>query len=120
MYWQQSASCSRKFAWSSASWYETNHPKKSFPALVGYAASTGSFKCLPKAIVYESKIFKLLGDACKLLCYVMAANPVDCREKLCSSNNEAERDVCVRMVGMKRLGATATKNLDLTYQALFA
>ena len=36
------------------------------------------------------------------------------------SQNEAKRDLCVRMMGLKRLGATATRNLDSTYQALFA
>jgi len=50
----------------------------------------------------------------------MMADPVDYRERLRASKDEAERDLCVRMVGMKRLGTTATKNLDSTYQALFA
>jgi hypothetical protein len=93
--------------------------QEEFSALVGYAASTGSFKYLPEAIVYENEIFELLGGAGKSLHEVMA-DPVDYRERLRASKDEAERDLCVRMVGMKRLGATATKNLDSTYQALFA
>ena len=61
----------------------------------------------------------MLGCSGKSLHEVMA-NLVDYREELPASKDEAKRDLCVRMVGMKRLGATATKNLDSIYQALFA
>ena len=87
--------------------------------LVGYAASSGSFKCLPEAIIYKNEIFELLGDSGKSLHEVMA-DPVDYRERLRASKDEAVRDPCVRKVGMRRLSATATKNLNSTYQALFA
>jgi MinD-like ATPase involved in chromosome partitioning or flagellar assembly len=92
--------------------------KEEFAPLIGYATSS-NFKYVPDALVYENEIFELLGGAGKSLQEVMT-DPVDYRAKLRETKDEAERDLCVRMVGMKRLGATATKNLDSTYEALFA
>ena len=93
-------------------------PEEEFSALVGYIASTESIEFVPDAIVYENEIFEMLAGSGKSLHEIMT-DPVNYREMLRQTKDEAERDHCAKMVGMKMLGATATKNLDSTFKTLF-
>ena len=92
--------------------------KEDFPALIGYAATSNSFKYLPDAIIYENEIYELLTGYDKTLQEIMT-DPINYRDKFRQSEDEAERDYCASRIGLKGLGSTATKNLDATFKILF-
>ena len=49
----------------------------------------------------------------------ITADETDYRAKLRVAKDDAEKDYCVRMVALKRLGVTANKNLDAAFSAIF-
>ena len=57
------------------------------------------------------EVGKSLGD--------ITADETDYRAKLREAKDDAEKDHCVRMVALKRLGVTANKNLDAAFNAIF-
>ena len=57
------------------------------------------------------EVGKSLGD--------ITADETDYRAKLREAKDDDEKDHCVRMVALKRLGVTANKNLDAAFSAIF-
>lgn len=50
----------------------------------------------------------------------IANDPADYRAQLKQKTDPAERQFCIRMIGLKMLALTANKNLDRAFQALTA
>jgi hypothetical protein len=55
---------------------------------------------------------KSLGD--------ITADATDYRAQLRKATDEEEKELCIRMVALKRLAITANKNLDDVFKALFS
>jgi len=93
--------------------------EKDFAAIYGMHTAEKNFTLRPKAIIYQNEVYERLSDAGKSLDEVVS-DPTDYRAQLKTLTDESQRLDCLQMIAMKRLGVTATKNLDDAYAALFA
>ena len=92
--------------------------EKDFAAIYGMHSAEKNFVLRPNALIYENEVYERLSDSGKSLSDVIS-DSTDYRAKLKTLTDESERGDCLQMIAMKRLGVTATKNLDDTFQALF-
>ena len=77
-----------------------------------------SFLANPKAVIHVNEVFERMKEVGKSLGDI-TADETDYRAKLREAKDDAEKDHCVRMVALKRLGVTANKNLDAAFSAIF-
>lgn len=89
-----------------------------FSALLGLAELEKSFTLREDAVIYANEIFERLKSVGKTLGEI-TADGTDYRAKLREVSNEAEKEMCVRMISLKRLAVTANKNLDDTFKVIF-
>lgn len=89
-----------------------------FAALFGLADSEKSFIIRPEATIYLNEVFERLKSVGKSLGDI-TADETNYRAKLRETQVEEEKELCVRMVALKRLAITANKNLDDAFKALF-
>jgi len=92
--------------------------EEEFAALFGLADSEKSFIIRPDATIYLNEVFERLKSVGKSLGDI-TADKTDYRAKLRETKDEDEKELCVRMVALKRLAITANKNLDDAFKALF-
>jgi len=93
--------------------------EEDFEILFGLALTENSFVIDPAASIHFNEVFDELR-AIGISFSQVNADPVDYRAKLRTLTDQAEREHCVLMVGIKRLAVTANKNLDSVHSALFA
>jgi hypothetical protein len=89
-----------------------------FSALFGLVEFEKSFTLRKEAVIYANEIFDRLKTVGKTLGEI-TADSTDYRAKLRDVSDEEEKEMCVRMITLKRLAITANKNLDDTFKALF-
>lgn len=89
-----------------------------FAALFGLAESEKSFIVRPEATIYSNEVFERLKSVGKSLGDI-TADETDYRARLKETSDADEKELCVKMVALKRLAITANKNLDDVYKALF-
>lgn len=89
-----------------------------FAALFGLAESEKSFVVRPEAVIYSNEVFERLKAVGKSLGDI-TADQTDYRAQLRQAKDEDEKELCVRMVALKRLASTANKNLDDVFKVLF-
>lgn len=89
-----------------------------FAALFGLAESEKSFVVKPDAAIYSNEVFERLKAVGKSLGEI-TSDETDYRAKLKTASDDDEKELCVRMVALKRLAVTANKNLDDVFKALF-
>lgn len=89
-----------------------------FAALFGLAESEKSFVVNADAVIYSNEVFERMKAVGKSLGDI-SADEIDYREKLRQAKTDDEKDLCIKMVALKRLAVTANKNLNDTYKALF-
>ncbi len=89
-----------------------------FRSIFGYADKEKSFVLNPDAVIHANEVFERLKSVGKSLGDI-AADETDYRARLREAKDGDERDHCVRMVALKRLGVTANKNLDAAFNAIF-
>jgi len=89
-----------------------------FAALFGLAESERSFVVKPEAVIYSNEVFERLKAVGKSLGEI-TSDETDYRTKLKTASDDEEKELCVRMVALKRLAVTANKNLDDVFKALF-
>ena len=89
-----------------------------FAALFGLAESEKSFIVEPEAAIYCNEVFERLKAVGKSLVDI-TADKTDYRSQLRQANDEHEKEMCVRMVALKRLAVTANKNLNDVFKILF-
>lgn len=89
-----------------------------FAALFGLAESEKSFVVKPEVVIYSNEVFERLKSVGKSLGEI-TSDETDYRAKLKTATDEDEKELCVRMVALKRLAVTANKNLDDVFKALF-
>jgi len=90
-----------------------------FAALFGLAESEKSFVVKPETAIYSNEVFERLKTVGKSLGDI-TEDPTDYRAQLRTATSDEEKELCVRMVALKRLAVTANKNLDDVYASLFA
>lgn len=89
-----------------------------FAALFGLAQSEKSFIAKPEAVIYANEVFERLKAVGRSLGDI-TADETDYRAKLRQTTGEDEKELCIRMVALKRLAITANKNLDDVFKVLF-
>lgn len=89
-----------------------------FAALFGLAQSEKSFIAKPEAVIYANEVFERLKAVGRSLGDI-TADETDYRAKLRQTTDENEKELCIRMVALKRLAITANKNLDDVFKVLF-
>jgi hypothetical protein len=89
-----------------------------FAPLFGLAELEKSFTLNPKAVVYANEVFDRLKEIGKSLVEV-DADATDYRARLRELHGDEEKESCIKMVAIKRLAVTATKNLDAAYKQAF-
>ncbi|UVW30672.1 hypothetical protein [Massilia sp. H6] len=89
-----------------------------FAPLFGLAELEKSFTLNPGAIIYANEVFDRLKEVGKSLCEV-SGDATDYRAKLRQARDDEERAFCLKMVAIKRLAITATKNLDGVFNTSF-
>lgn len=89
-----------------------------FAALFGLAESEKSCVVRPEATIYTNEVFERLKAVGKSLGEI-TADETDYRARLRQAADEDEKELCVRMVALKRLAVTANKNLDDVFKVLF-
>lgn len=89
-----------------------------FSALFGLAELEKSFVIKSEAVIYSNEVFDRLKTVGKSLGDI-TADQTDYRARLRETKDEDEKELCVRMVALKRLAITANQNLDDVYKALF-
>lgn len=89
-----------------------------FAALFGLAEMEKSFVIRPEAVIYSNEVFERLKAVGKSLGEI-TADTTDYRAQLREAKDDDEKEMCVRMVALKRLATTANKNLDDVFKALF-
>jgi hypothetical protein len=89
-----------------------------FAALFGLAQSEKSFIAKPEAVIYANEVFERLKVVGRSLGDI-TADETDYRAKLRQTTDEDEKELCIRMVALKRLTITANKNLDDVFKILF-
>ena len=89
-----------------------------FAALFGLAESEKSFVVRPEAVIYSNEVFERLKAVGKSLGDI-SADQTDYRAQLRLAKDDDEKELCVRMVALKRLAVTANKNLDDVFKVLF-
>lgn len=89
-----------------------------FAALFGLAISEKSFIVRPESVIYSNEVFERMKAVGKSLGEI-TADETDYRAKLRQAADDAERELCVKMVALKRLAVTANQNLDSVFKTLF-
>ena len=89
-----------------------------FASLFGLAELEKGFLIKPNAIVYSNEVFERLKSVGKSLDDI-SNDPTDYRAKLRETTDQAEKELCIKMVALKRLSVTANSNLDAAFKAIF-
>ena len=88
-----------------------------FRVLFGLAQVEKSFTLRPEAVIYSNEVYERLKTVGKSLGSI-TSDETDYRAKLRETSDAEEKELCVRMVALKRLAITANKNLDDVFKAL--
>ncbi|MCX2694487.1 plasmid stabilization protein [Pseudomonas sp. DCB_CB] len=89
-----------------------------FGALFGLAELEKSFTLKKDAVIYRNDVYEQLKTIGKTLGDV-SNDQNDYRQKLREATSPDDKEFCVKMIGIKRLAVTATKNMDDVFKALF-
>lgn len=89
-----------------------------FAPLFGLAELEKSFTLNPKSIIYANEVFDKLKEVGKSLVEVVA-DTTDYRARLRGTRDDQEKELCIKMVAIKRLAASAIRNLDTAFMETF-
>lgn len=90
-----------------------------FASLFGLAELEKGFVLKPAATVYANEVFERLKSVGKSLADI-TADETDYRARLRETTDQDEKELCVKMVALKRLATTANSNLDDVFKILFS
>nr|AGH89244.1 StbB: putative plasmid stable inheritance protein [uncultured bacterium] len=90
-----------------------------FASLFGLAELEKGFTLKPGAVVFANEVFERLKSVGKSLADI-TADETDYRARLRETQDQDEKELCVRMVALKRLATTANANLDDVFKTLFS
>lgn len=95
-----------------------DHVEDDFSSLFGLAKLEKGFTLNADAVIYSNEVFERLKSVGKSLADILS-DETDYRARMREAISDDEKENCVRMVALKRLGSTANKNLDAAFTALF-
>lgn len=84
-----------------------------------FALSLGHKLCTASnlAIIYSNEVFEKLKSK-NLSLGSLLEDKTDYRQKLRESKDQSEKEMCVQMIGLKRLSITANENLDQVFKTI--
>lgn len=85
-----------------------------FASILGYAKVTGNCIATPAATVFQNEVYERAISAGTSVGSIIS-DTIDYRAKLKTAVNDEEKAKCVQMIAMKRLAATANKNLEQVF-----
>lgn len=89
-----------------------------FAGIFALAEMEKSFISNQNAVIHMNEVYERLKTVGKSLGDI-TADATDYRAQLREAKDDDEKDLCIRMVSLKRLAVTANKNLDDVYKVLF-
>jgi hypothetical protein len=92
--------------------------EEEFSAIFGLHKLEKSFVLVPQARIFYNEVFEKVKIIGKSISAILA-DPINYRQKLRESTDEAERELCVKMIAIKRLAISAQHNLNDVFAALF-
>jgi len=92
-------------------------PERVFSGLFEYHASSKSFTLCPSAVIHINDIYGKLKGAEQSINDILN-DPTDYKEKIKTAQNSDEKLQFAQMVGIKRLAAGVTEELDSVFKTL--
>lgn len=92
--------------------------EEEFSAIFGLHHLEKNFTLIPQAVIYYNEVFekiKILGKSISAI----LADTINYRQKLRETDNQVEKEQCVRMIAIKRLAISAQNNLNNVFALLF-
>ncbi|MET0466856.1 MAG: StbB family protein [Chitinophagaceae bacterium] len=77
-----------------------------------------NFTLIPQAVIYYNEIFEKVKIIGKSISAILADN-VNYRQKLRDTQEQKEKEHCVRMIAIKRLAISAQNNLNNVFALIF-
>ena len=93
-------------------------PERVFAGLFEYHTASKSFTLRPEAVIHVNDIYGKLKDADKSIKDILN-DPTDYKEKIKTAKDSEEKLHFAQMVGIKRLAAGVTEELDAVFKTLF-
>ena len=93
-------------------------PERIFSGLFEYHASAKNFTLRPDAVIHVNDIYGKLKGADRSITDVLN-DPTDYKEKIKTAKDADEKLHFAQMVGIKRLAAGVTEELDAVFKTLF-
>lgn len=92
-------------------------PSRVFSGLFEYHASEKTFTLRPEAVIHSNDIYAKLKDTEKTIADILN-DPVDLKEQLKAATDSEEKLRISRLIGVKRLAAGVTEELDGVFKLL--
>lgn len=95
-----------------------DNPERLFSGLFDYHAQTGNFTLTPKAVIHANDLYGKLRVVDMSIADILT-DPADLKQQLKCATDTDEKLRISRMLGLRRLAAGVTEELDLVFKALF-
>lgn len=96
---------------------QDEQPERVFSGLFEYHASEKKFTLKPEAVIHVNDIFGKLKGTDQSIAGILA-DPADLKEQLKTAKDSDEKLRISRLIGIKRLAAGVTEELDAVYKTL--
>jgi hypothetical protein len=92
--------------------------EEEFSAIFGLHHLEKNFTLIPQAIIYYNEVFEKVKIIGKSISAILADN-TNYRQKLRDTDDMKEKELCVKMIAIKRLAISAQHNLNDVFALLF-
>ncbi len=92
-------------------------PERVFSGLFEYHATAKNFTLNPRAVIHSNDIYAKLNGSEQSISQILN-DPVDLKEQLKAAKDSDEKLRISRLIGIKRLAAGVTEELDAVYKVL--
>ncbi len=93
-------------------------PERLFSGLFDYHSAAKNYTLRPEAVIHVNDIYGKIKGADQGIKDILS-DPTDYKEKIKTTKDAEEKLHCAQMVGIKRLAAGVTDELDAVYKTLF-
>lgn len=92
--------------------------EEEFSAIFGLHHLEKNFSLNPKAVIYYNEVFEKIKVIHQSISAILS-DTTNYRQKLRETTDAKEKELCVRMIAIKRLAISAQNNLNDVFSALF-
>ncbi|MEY4877194.1 MAG: hypothetical protein RL708_2343 [Bacteroidota bacterium] len=92
--------------------------EEEFSAIFGLHHLEKNFTLMPQAVIYYNEVFEKVKVIGKSISSILA-DSTNYRQKLRDTDNMHEKEICVKMIAIKRLAISAQHNLNDVFALLF-